>query len=64
MTRAEKIKRQIMDIRDDGVANMLDVQRVQAIAAMRCYWSLVDFIRYDKNGYVNFIMTGNEMYLS
>ena len=64
MTRAEKIKRQITDIRDSGVVNMFDVRKVQKIAKGRGYWSLVNFIDYDKNGYVNFIMTGNELYLS
>ena len=64
MTKAEAIKNQIMAIRDSGVINMLDVRGVQAVAARLCFWTLVDFIEYDRNGYVNFIMSGNEMYLA
>ena len=64
MTRVEKIKKQIMEVRNSGVVNMLDVRGVQKVAARRCYWSLVEFIEHDKNGYVNFIMSGNELYLS
>ena len=64
MTKAEVLKNQIMAVRDSGVVNMLDVRRVHILAARCCFWSLVGFIDLNKNGYVNFIMTGDDKYLS
>ena len=54
----EKIKEQILLIRDSGVTNMLDVNRVQYEANRLEFYELVIFIEENKKEYVHFIMTG------
>jgi hypothetical protein len=54
----EKIKEQILQIRDSGVTNMLDVNRVQYEANRLEFYELVIFIEENKKEYVHFIMTG------
>lgn len=54
----EKIREQILAIRDTGLTNMLDVYAVQRLAFERDFFELVCYIDEDKAGYVRFIMTG------
>ncbi len=54
----EKIKEQILAIRDTGRTNMLDVNMVQMIAFEMEFYQLVDFIEEHRTEYVRFIMTG------
>ena len=54
----EKIKEQILAIRDSGETNMLDTNTVQYIANRENYFELVIFIEEHKKEYVNFILTG------
>lgn len=54
----EKIIEQILQIRDSGVTNMLDVNRVQYEANRLEFYELVIFIEENKKEYVHFIMTG------
>lgn len=54
----EKIREQILAIRDTGLTNMLDVYAVQRLAFERDFFELVCYIDDDKAGYVRFIMTG------
>ena len=54
----EKIKEQILQIRDSGVTNMIDVNRVQYEANRLEFYELVIFIEENKKEYVHFIMTG------
>ena len=58
------IKQQIMDIRDSGLTNMLDVKAVQRIAFEREYCELVNFIESNPSNYVGFIIGGKEELLS
>ena len=56
----EKIKEQIMAIRDSGETNMLDVKTVQYLAFHRDYFELVWYLEEHPKEYWNFIMTGEE----
>lgn len=54
----EKIREQILAIRDSGITNMFDLDRVQYEANKLNFFELVVFIEENKDKYVNFIMTG------
>lgn len=56
----EKVFSQIMDIRDSGRVNMLDVPAVQRMAFESGFYELVCFIEEDRAAYIRFILTGNE----
>ena len=51
----EKIRSQILDIRNSGAVNMFEVQR---LAFEKDYHELVLFIEERKADYVHFILTG------
>ena len=53
-----KIREQIMAIRDSGETNMLDTRTVQWIANREGYYELVIYLEDKKREYWNFIMTG------
>ena len=54
----EKIKEQIIAVRDTGRTNMFNVNAVQVIANEMQFYELVCFIEDNRKSYVNFIMTG------
>ncbi len=54
----DKIKEQILAIRDSGVTNMLDVNRVQYEANERGFYELVVFLIDHRKEYSRFILTG------
>lgn len=54
----EKIKEQILAIRDSGVANMFDVNCVQYVANKRGFYELVVFLIDRRQEYSRFILTG------
>lgn len=54
----EKIKEQILAIRDSGVTNMFDVNRVQYEANERGYYELAAYLIDHKAEYCRFILTG------
>ena len=54
----EKVKEQILAIRDTGLTNMLDIPMVQRLAFDRDYYELVCWIEEHKKAYWHFIMTG------
>lgn len=54
----EKVKEQILAIRDTGLTNMFDTRMVQRLAFDRNYYELVNYIEENKKGYWHFIMTG------
>ena len=56
----EKIKEQILAIRDTGLTNMFDTNMVQRLAYERDFYELVMFIEERKKEYVQFIMYGKE----
>lgn len=54
----EKVKEQILAIRDTGETNMLDSTRVQRMAYDRGFYELVLFLAEHKKEYAHFILTG------
>ena len=56
----DKIKEQILTIRNTGFTNMFDVNTVQRIAYEMDFYELVNFLEEDKKAYVNFIYTANK----
>lgn len=54
----EKIKEQILAIRDTGLTNMFDTNTVQRLAYERDFYELVVFIEENRKEYVRFILYG------
>ena len=54
----EKVKEQILAIRDTGLANMFDLSLVQRLAYERDFYELVLYLEEHRKEYVHFIMTG------
>lgn len=55
----DKIKEQILTIRETGITNMFDIITVQRIAFEMEFYELVDFLETNRKAYVNFIMFGD-----
>ncbi len=58
----EKLKSQILKIRDTGLTNMLDINVVKKLAHDMEFHELVVFIEYNKDDYCNFIIFGNKWF--
>ena len=56
----QKIKEQILAVRDTGLTNMFDVKAVQRIAYEMDFYELVTFLEEDRKAYVDFIMYGDK----
>ena len=54
----DKIREQILAVRNTGYTNMLDVPRVQNIANEMRFYELVIFLEEHRSEYVHFIFTG------
>ena len=54
----EKVKKQILAIRDTGLTNMFDLNAVQRLANDRGMYELVIVIEENRASYVRFILTG------
>ncbi len=54
----EKVKEQILAIRDTGLTNMFDLPVVQRLAYERDYYELVCWLEDHQKEYVRFILTG------
>ena len=54
----EKVREQILAIRDTGLTNMFDIPMVQRLAYERGYYELVCWLEDHKKEYVRFIMYG------
>ena len=54
----EKVREQILAIRDSGLTNMFDVPVVQRLAYERDFYELVLYLEDHRKEYVHFIMTG------
>ena len=54
----DKVKEQIIAIRDSGETNMFDTQKVLEIANRNEYSELVTLIEENKIAYLNFILNG------
>ena len=54
----EKVREQILAIRDTGLTNMFDIPMVQRLAYDRGYFELVCWLEDNKKEYARFILTG------
>ena len=54
----EKIKKQILAVRDTGLTNMFDANAVQRIAYDMGFFELVVYLEEHRREYVHFIFTG------
>ena len=54
----EKVKEQILAIRDTGLTNMFDLPMVQRLAYDRGYYELVYWLEEHRKEYAHFILTG------
>lgn len=55
---SEKVREQILTIRDTGLTNMFDVIMVQRLAFDRGFYELVIYLEDHRSEYVHFILTG------
>ena len=55
-----KVREQILTIRNTGLTNMFDVNAVQRMAHEMNLFELVVFLEEHKDQYVRFILTGEE----
>lgn len=54
----DKVRKQILAIRDTGLTNMFDVVAVQRIANDMCFYELVVYLEENPKEYAHFILTG------
>ena len=54
----EKVKEQILAIRDTGLMNMFDLPLVQRLAYERDFYELVLYLEEHRKEYAHFILTG------
>ena len=54
----QKIKEQILAIRDTGLTNMFDISMVQCLAYERDFYELVLYLEDHRSEYAHFILTG------
>lgn len=57
----ERVKEQILAIRDTGLTNMFDINMVQRLAYERDFYELVLYLEDHRSEYVKFIMTGGRL---
>lgn len=56
----EKVKEQILAVRDTGLTNMFDTRMVQRISFDMGFFELVTFLEEHMDKYVRFILTGEK----
>jgi len=54
----DKVRKQILAIRDTGLTNMFDVSTVQRIANDMGFYELVVYLEENRKEYAQFILTG------
>ena len=54
----DKVKEQILAIRDTGLTNMFDLPMVQRLSYERDFFDLVIYLEEHPKEYVHFILTG------
>ena len=54
----EKVREQIMQVRESGIVNMCDCVGVQRVAFDLGFYELVNYIEENRNTYFHFIITG------
>jgi hypothetical protein len=57
-TMTDKVRKQILAIRDTGLTNMFDVVVVQRIANDMGFYELLVYLEENRKDYTHFILTG------
>ena len=55
----DKVREQILKVRETGKTNMFDIYTVQRIGLKMGFYDMVIFIEENKSEYVNFILHGD-----
>ncbi|MBB1123784.1 DUF5049 domain-containing protein [Limosilactobacillus sp. Lr3000] len=58
LAKRDRIRKQVLTIRDTGEVNMFDVPNVERLAYYYNCHDLTEYIHEDRAGYLNLIMTG------
>lgn len=58
LAKRDRIRQQILQIRNTGEVNMFDVENVKRLAYYYNCHDLIDYLTTDRTGYVNLILTG------
>jgi len=56
---SDQVLEELLQVRDSGLTNMMDINAVQRIAFDMGFYELVNFIEDDRKGYIHFILTGD-----
>ena len=58
LARRDRIRQQVLQIRNTGEVNMFDIENVKRLAYYYDCHDLVDYLTTDRASYVNLILTG------
>ncbi|WP_421487203.1 DUF5049 domain-containing protein [Limosilactobacillus fermentum] len=58
LAKRDRIRQQVLQIRNTGEVNMLDVENVKRLAYYYNCHDLIDYLTTDRASYVNLILTG------
>ena len=58
LARCDRIRQQVLQIRNTGEVNMFDIENVKRLAYYYNCHDLVDYLTTDRASYVNLILTG------
>lgn len=58
LARRDRIRQQVLQIRNTGEVNMFDIENVKRLAYYYNCHDLIDYLTTDRASYVNLILTG------
>ncbi|OTA76014.1 DUF5049 domain-containing protein [Limosilactobacillus reuteri] len=58
LARRDRIRQQVLQIRNTGEVNMFDIENVKRLAYYYNCHDLIDYLTIERAGYVNLILTG------
>ena len=58
LARRDRIRQQVLQIRNTGEVNMFDIENVKRLAYYYTCHDLIDYLTTERAGYVNLILTG------
>ena len=58
LARRDRIRQQVLQIRNTGEVNMFDIENVKRLAYYYNCHHLIDYLTTERAGYVNLILTG------
>lgn len=58
LARRDRIRQQVLQIRNTGEVNMFDIENVKRLAYYYNCHDLIDYLTTEWAGYVNLILTG------